>query len=279
MNKKHFLFSALISIALLTIIFTPLSVSYDPWVDYDEDGDIDPDDFSVFAGEYGTSGDSTKNVSVTNWPEPQKPNFAEVLTLRGLAYRLRKTDQEYVLIEDEVPQILVEANMPHPPVDIITNRTYLCEDSTVTIGWERQPDENFTYVPASAPFFIQGDVPVRTTLQYYVTFSFMTSEVIYCNITVHLEKTTLDETTIVVASDTISLLRGSDTSPFTGVMRNLGVVLRLPSPVLVELGERLQIRFETWTRCEDGYTAQVLIELFHELGTDEFIAYIPIYQP
>lgn len=279
MIKRRYALVFALAFCLAATLFIVTSTGYDPWTDQDEDGDVDVTDLNVFAREYGSTGDPTKNVSVTNWPEPQKPTFAEILVLRGLAYRLRKTWDDLPFIEDEVVCMLVDANMPYPPVDIIINRTDLCLDFTVTTGWERQPDDNFTFVPVSAPFFIQGDAPVRTTLQHYVTFSGGPSDQIYYNITVNLEKITLDEATIVLASDTISISRAYDTSPFTEVMRNLGVVLRLPSPVLVEPGERLQIRFETWIRCEDGYTDQVLIELFHELGTDEFIAYIPIYQP
>jgi len=277
-KRKHALVIAL-AFSLTITLFIAASTGYDPWVDQDEDGDVDATDLNVLAVEYGSLGDPTKNVSVTNWPQPQKPTFAEILVLRGLAYRLRKIDHGFPVIEDEVPRILVDKNMPYPPVDIIINRTDLCQDFTVTTEWERQTDDNFTYVSASAPFFIQGDVPVRTTLQYNVTRSGGVSDVIHYNTTVNLEKITPDGTAIVLASDTISISRSYDTISYGEVMRNLGVVLHLPSPTLVEPGEILQIRFETWTRCEDGYTDTVLIELFHELGTDDFIAYIPIYQP
>ena len=75
MNKKHFLFSALISFALLTFVFAPLTSSYDPWIDYDDDGTVDLDDLSVLAGAYGTSGDPTKNVNVTNFPLDEEGNL------------------------------------------------------------------------------------------------------------------------------------------------------------------------------------------------------------
>lgn len=72
MNGKHFLIATLISIALVTVVFTPLSgqhdSTYDPWIDYNNDGTIDVNDLSSLGQAYGTSGNPTRNVNVTNWP-------------------------------------------------------------------------------------------------------------------------------------------------------------------------------------------------------------------
>lgn len=57
--------------ALFMILPTKSSLSnssYDPWVDYDSDGDVDSMDLFTLAAVYGSSGDPTKNVAVTNWP-------------------------------------------------------------------------------------------------------------------------------------------------------------------------------------------------------------------
>lgn len=43
---------------------------YDPWADINEDGEIDIFDVVEVASRYDTTGDPTKNVNVTNWPEP-----------------------------------------------------------------------------------------------------------------------------------------------------------------------------------------------------------------
>ena len=75
MNKKHILFSTLVSIALLTMLYTPLSGSYDPWVDFDEDGSVEYDDLVSLAGSYGSSGPPTKNVNVTNFPLDEEGNL------------------------------------------------------------------------------------------------------------------------------------------------------------------------------------------------------------
>ena len=62
----------MISVVLLTITFIPTltqqSGSYDPWLDYNEDGTIDVNDLSPMGHAYGSSGDPTKKVTVTNWP-------------------------------------------------------------------------------------------------------------------------------------------------------------------------------------------------------------------
>lgn len=41
---------------------------YDPWLDTNGDGKIDIRDIAVVAKAFGTAGDPTKDVNVTNWP-------------------------------------------------------------------------------------------------------------------------------------------------------------------------------------------------------------------
>ena len=74
----------MISITLLILLLSSLfyvgmtsSASvYDPYADYDSDGDIDIFDVVPVASVYGTSGDSTRNVTVTNWPLLVSPETA-----------------------------------------------------------------------------------------------------------------------------------------------------------------------------------------------------------
>jgi hypothetical protein len=44
---------------------------YDPWYDFDEDGDIDIYDIVDIAGRYDTTGDYLKHISLENWLPPQ----------------------------------------------------------------------------------------------------------------------------------------------------------------------------------------------------------------
>ena len=73
--------STLISVILTTILLSSLFYVgitssqgvYDPYADYDADGDIDIYDVVPVASSYGTIGDPTRNVTVTNWPTEPEP--------------------------------------------------------------------------------------------------------------------------------------------------------------------------------------------------------------
>lgn len=70
--KPHTLVSITLGILLLASTYfvgvTAQVNPYDPWVDYNEDGQIDIFDVVEVATRYDTTGDPTKNVNVTNWP-------------------------------------------------------------------------------------------------------------------------------------------------------------------------------------------------------------------
>jgi len=69
MNRKQFGISMLSAIILLTVIIAPRSgqqdnVSYDPWLDYNEDGRIDVNELYRLGEAYGSTGDATRNVTI-----------------------------------------------------------------------------------------------------------------------------------------------------------------------------------------------------------------------
>jgi len=73
LNVKNYLVVAVLSAMVLALTFIPMSGSqtqrqYDPWLDYNDDGKISLADLVSLAQSYGTTGDPTKNVNVTNWP-------------------------------------------------------------------------------------------------------------------------------------------------------------------------------------------------------------------
>jgi hypothetical protein len=72
-NGKQFAIGIVLAIVLLPLAFIPLSSqqgggTYDPWLDYNGDGKIDVNDLHPLGQAYGTSGDPTRDVRVTNWP-------------------------------------------------------------------------------------------------------------------------------------------------------------------------------------------------------------------
>jgi len=71
------------------------STPYDAWYDFDDDGDIDIYDIVDIAGRYGTTGDSEKNVTVTNWPAKQTLNIS-------LAHNLVIPEQSSIQLSTDV---------------------------------------------------------------------------------------------------------------------------------------------------------------------------------
>lgn len=60
---------------LIAPIRSQTSGQYDPWLDANGDGKIDGKDIALPALIYGTAGDPTRNVSVTNWPSEMNMNI------------------------------------------------------------------------------------------------------------------------------------------------------------------------------------------------------------
>jgi hypothetical protein len=62
---------------LTSLVFLAVTSSssqqYDPWVDFNEDGAIDIFDIVGVALAFGATGDPTKNVTITNWPDTVTP--------------------------------------------------------------------------------------------------------------------------------------------------------------------------------------------------------------
>jgi hypothetical protein len=79
---------------MLALMFIPMSgsqttVQYDPWADMNDDGKIDMKDIIYEIRLFGTTGDPTKNVNVTNWPTQQpEPSWkVELVTINLTWYQ------------------------------------------------------------------------------------------------------------------------------------------------------------------------------------------------
>jgi len=69
--RRDIIVTALLTFCMTATLFMILptrSQEYDPWADLNEDGIIDIFDVVGVTGIYETTGDTTKNVTVANWP-------------------------------------------------------------------------------------------------------------------------------------------------------------------------------------------------------------------
>lgn len=79
-SKKDLIIAVLSTFCLTATLFMIMPTrsssaerQYNPWCDINDDGQIDMiNDIRSVAILFGTTGDPTKNVNVTNWPEPYR---------------------------------------------------------------------------------------------------------------------------------------------------------------------------------------------------------------
>jgi len=68
--RKDMIFAVLTTFCMCALMFAVIPIRsglpYDPWADLDSNGKIDMKDIANVASQFGTAGDSTKNVNVTN---------------------------------------------------------------------------------------------------------------------------------------------------------------------------------------------------------------------
>jgi hypothetical protein len=75
--RRDVLVAVLVTFCITSVLFavkpigSQTTMPYDPWADINDDGIIDIFDLVNLANKYGTTGDPTKNVNVTNWPTQQ----------------------------------------------------------------------------------------------------------------------------------------------------------------------------------------------------------------
>jgi hypothetical protein len=74
-NRKDLIIAVLVTFCLAVTLFAVIPIksssssnAYDPWLDLNDDGVIDPTDLGMLGTSWSTTGDPTKNVNITNWP-------------------------------------------------------------------------------------------------------------------------------------------------------------------------------------------------------------------
>jgi hypothetical protein len=92
-TRKDLVIVVLATLCLILTLFTILpthsssstaALEYDPWIDVNGDGKIDITDVAMTSGSFGTYGDSTRNVNVTNFPSQQPEPSWKVISVEEL---------------------------------------------------------------------------------------------------------------------------------------------------------------------------------------------------
>lgn len=89
-TRTHLALTVLITSSMMIALFLMFPArsqvgTYNPWADYNGDGLVDILDIVPAAASFGTSGDSTKNVNVTNWPVTKQQTVFWARTTSGVS--------------------------------------------------------------------------------------------------------------------------------------------------------------------------------------------------
>jgi len=263
MGEKQFVIATLFALILLTVVFIPIAHqqnggTYDPWLDYNEDGKIDVNELNPLGQAYGTTGDPTKNVNVTNWPV-QRELFPKNLILRA-AYYSSWSGYKRELFDGTTT----------PPT---SSYTYAVDSVVFTLTTVQQEFYNRTFIYQKIPtraYEIFGKPSV--TLTYNVTNS--PSASFYFDVDVYLGK-------IYATHWTQLLYLGQGGFGAAGATTDFQwkeyVVLDSPNQRTIEPLEQLAVRIVCRGKTNSG-TTNLTLEMLLGANTDYFIVDVPIVE-
>jgi hypothetical protein len=167
--RKDFIIVALATFCLTATLFMILPTKsnpgigeYDPWVDLKTDGTIDIYDAIILGNAYGTSGDPTKNVNVTNWPQRSKVGLKDSFNISWASDGFGLTTGVYVSTEGFsriyvviiITNVSIEANW-NPNVTAVWLLGTYWRDNSQPVGhcyYTRDDFDNDTIAPTSVHF-------------------------------------------------------------------------------------------------------------------------------
>jgi hypothetical protein len=128
------------------------SATYDPWCDLDEDGKVSIFDVVQIAASYGTTGDPSKNVTVTNWPSPAPYYEAQVQYL-NVSWVNYDAHDLLVVTCGGFSQLYLYAT-----VDVVMSGTYSFNVSVYAIQWNPGGLPSYYEYRAGDFLWVTGDV-------------------------------------------------------------------------------------------------------------------------
>lgn len=264
MNRKQFAVNMFFALILLSVALMPLSVqqtsTYDPWLDYDEDGKIDVNDLHPLGQSYGSTGDPTKNVNVTNWPV-ERELFPENLILRAAYYSGGSGAAA-------IKRDLFDSTSMHPYFPLLyDDSTY-----TVTLTTTSTLIYNNTYIYQKIPTSAYQILGMPAVL---LTWNATNSVSVTYNTEIHvyLGKISTSEQWTQLAD--LGYQAAWLTGKFTNFQWTRWFSPATPVNTRTDAYERLAIRIMIYGYTLSG-TTDLIVDLIPDPDTDHFMADIPI---
>lgn len=188
MIRKNIIFAVLATFCLTTILFTVIPVgsygTYDPWLDSpSEDGKIDARDVAPVAAAYGSTGNPTKNVNVTNFPstyDANVMNFPAEYNMNVTNFPLDE-DGNLLVKEQTTTNIYtdaVEITILEPSTRLINGTEYGCPASLHGPYFAFSPKQKFLNVTRFS-FMVMGAVETNTGWTNYGFDAYINNQFVY----------------------------------------------------------------------------------------------------
>jgi hypothetical protein len=244
--------------------------SYDPWLDTNDDGRIDMLDLYYPALSYGTTGDPTKNVNVTNWPA-QQGAFPNNVLLRGTIGESSTYPYEWhSLIDHDTPY-------PNPNLNWWDGDRRDSESvySTLNTTYRLIYNQTFVYEkPSIRDYRILGEPTVSLT--YTLTSSPVASFDLHWSVTLGAVSTTEIWTQLAdLGSHIVGSEGGGTFNNYTFGMWFNALVL---NPITVNACQRIAVRIVIYGSTHSGTTNIAPLTSWLGMNSDEFLVDIPIVE-
>lgn len=288
-KKKDLVIAILTTFCLASTMFLVQIVrsqtlgQYDPWFDMDDSGKIDVYDVAWVAKAYGTTGDPTKNVNVTNnilmvngtdnqqvtvtnWPSSSPSSaslFPSNLNLRGTCAH---NGVEHILVDNDTPY----PNQNSPP-PIIGSGRWDYDSVSATINGTERLIYNQTFVFEKVPtnsYQILGQL--QTSMTCNITFSPTSTVSFIWQVGLFAVSTSGNYRPLASIGTTYMLFGGSPTNyPLPNAVSS-----EVLNPITVNAFERLAVNVTISAVCSSSTNLALLF--LYPMGTDDFLTTIPI---
>jgi len=277
-SKKNLVIAVLLTFCLTAVLFWALPTlslaPYDPQYDVNHDGKIDGRDITLVAKAFGTNGDPTVPVNVTNWPisifglgtPPAAAGFPSNLNLVGT---YATTGVGHILLDSDTPY----PNPESPPVSTQGGRYDFDGGGpwSLSSSFTSIYTQTFTYQKVSTSSYsilgeLQASMTMKLTTSGPASLSLVTSVDLYA-------VSTSGMLTLLSPMGTAGI--GWGTTTFTNTLVCVSVSSEVLTPIIVGSLERLAVTV-TVSASSAPSTTLTSFEFMYTMGTDDFLVTIPI---